>query len=805
MNFSYSRQAKNSANELSSGVTKAGGKLGAKKMVIKPFKVQPKVAENFGMETWQKLKSALTAVYSKQTTNLSKEELYRAVEDLCIQKMSAKIYELLSVELEKFIHEKVNSLLNQTADLRIFLKIVDGVWKDHLEQLNTVRNIFLYLDRSFALQNQGSGGPKLIWVLGNEIFRKRLESLPQILNKLITAELSAIDRFRQGESEDSEVFGRIAQMFITLGSYSDLLEPPFLQDSQRFYSHEGNQLISSLDSSHFLTQVDKRMVEATEMTKKYLHPRTQRPLLETIETFLLKPHLQQLVERGLQHLLMENRRSDLRRMYLLFKRVDACLLVQQGWVFYIRSQGEALISGPNAEKTFVEDVLRFQDKLWAMLKDSFYNDDGFKTSLKSSFEHFLNLKAHSAAEKIARFVDKKLRTGGISTSSSSSTSPGNNSAVAGPVDVDQCLDQVMKLFKHLQEKDLFEAFYKKHLSKRLLLGKSASYELERSMLGKLKAECGASFTSKLEGMFQDVELSRECQTAFQLHQLQLRENSTQLSTTPTQASAALSGFKANKNEPEMSVQVLTTGYWPLTSVVSEGSMDNGPAGGTTEEVLRIPSEIVELMERFNSFYVQKYQGRRLRWDHSQERCILTARFPKGKKDLEVSLYQAIVLKCFNTQDQITFEQLRSLTGIEIEALRRTLQSLACGLLGTRVLSKQPKGKDVLDSDTFFYNSEFSNKLFRIKINSIQVKETAEEVQRTHEEVFREREYQVDAAIVRIMKARKRLPHTQLIGELLQQLRFPARPQDLKRRVESLIERDYLERDAQDGATYNYLA
>jgi hypothetical protein len=49
-----------------------------------------------------------------------------------------------------------------------------------------------------------------------------------------------------------------------------------------------------------------------------------------------------------------------------------------------------------------------------------------------------------------------------------------------------------------------------------------------------------------------------------------------------------------------------------------------------------------------------------------------------------------------------------------------LQSLACGIIGTRVLTKEPKGKDVEPSDAFWFNADFTNKLFRIKINTIQV-------------------------------------------------------------------------------------
>lgn len=56
-----------------------------------------------------------------------------------------------------------------------------------------------------------------------------------------------------------------------------------------------------------------------------------------------------------------------------------------------------------------------------------------------------------------------------------------------------------------------------------------------------------------------------------------------------------------------------------------------------------------------------------------------------------------------------------------------------------------------------------------------------------------------------MKSRKSLNHNALIGELLSQLKFPARTADLKKRIESLIEREYLARDKDDSSVYIYLA
>ena len=57
--------------------------------------------------------------------------------------------------------------------------------------------------------------------------------------------------------------------------------------------------------------------------------------------------------------------------------------------------------------------------------------------------------------------------------------------------------------------------------------------------------------------------------------------------------------------------------------------------------------------------------------------------------------------------------------------------------------------------------------------------------------------QIDAAIVRVMKTRKQLSHKLLVGELLVQLKFPVRGTDLKKRIESLIDREYLARDDAD--------
>jgi cullin 4 len=184
-------------------------------------------------------------------------------------------------------------------------------------------------------------------------------------------------------------------------------------------------------------------------------------------------------------------------------------------------------------------------------------------------------------------------------------------------------------------------------------------------------------------------------------------------------------------------------------------------------------------------------------------CIVEGQFPRGVKDLQISAWQGIILLCFNSAEILSCQKLHEMTKIEMSELKRVLQSLACSKV--RVLSKSPKGKEVEQTDRFAVNQKFENKHRRVKINQIQLKESAEENSATQEKVFQDRIFSVDAAVVRTMKARKKMKHTMLISELFEQLKFPVAASDLKKRIESLINREYIARDSNDSQLYEYVA
>ena len=74
-------------------------------------------------------------------------------------------------------------------------------------------------------------------------------------------------------------------------------------------------------------------------------------------------------------------------------------------------------------------------------------------------------------------------------------------------------------------------------------------------------------------------------------------------------------------------------------------------------------------------------------------------------------------------------------------------------------------------------------------------------------VNEDRKHAIEAAIVRTMKMRKVMMHNQLVLEVINQLKslFNPDPRVIRKRIEDLIVREYLERDADDMQKFRYLA
>ncbi|CAG9759330.1 unnamed protein product [Ceutorhynchus assimilis] len=719
----------------------------AKKLVIKNLKSTPELPEDYMNQTWKKLKGAVVAIQQSKANQYSLEELYQAVENMCNHKMASLLYKKLQSLIEVHVSRNIEQFVAESMDRYLFLKKMNETWQAHCQQMIMIRSIFLYLDRTYILQNHISS----IWDMGLELFGKYILLNTLVQTRVVEGLLMLIEKERQGDQVDRSLLKSLLRMLTDLSIYNVSFEQKFIQATERLYAAEGQCLMQELEVPDYLVHVDKRLAEENERVLHYLDSATKYQLIHTVEKQLLREHVSQILQKGLDQLLTEYRLTDLGLLYDLLSRVkNGIVELCSAFNAFIKKRGKTIVINPEKDKSMVQELLDFKDDMDTVVTKCFHKHERFTNSLKEAFENFINQRTNKPAELIAKFIDSKLRAG---------------NKEATEEELERLLDKIMVLFRFIHGKDVFEAFYKKDLAKRLLVGKSASVDAEKSMLSKLKQECGGGFTSKLEGMFKDMELSKDIIQAFKL----VHTSNKKLS------------------QIDMTVSILTMGYWP-----SYQHME-----------VSLPEYMVKLQDVFKEFYLNKHSGRKLQWQPTLGHCVLKARFNSGPKELVVSLFQSLVLLLFNDCDELSLEDIKVATNIEDGELRRTLQSLACGK--ARVLLKTPKGREVQDEDHFKFNAEFVNKLFRIKINQIQMKETTEEQKATEERVFQDRQYQIDAAIVRIMKMRKSLTHNLLISELYLQLKFPVKPADLKKRIESLIDRDYMERDKENSTQYNYVA
>ena len=137
----------------------------------------------------------------------------------------------------------------------------------------------------------------------------------------------------------------------------------------------------------------------------------------------------------------------------------------------------------------------------------------------------------------------------------------------------------------------------------------------------------------------------------------------------------------------------------------------------------------------------------------------------------------------------------SLKSNEQECIERITQNI------NEALAKTPNTTTIQETDSFSINNSFSSPTRKIKIPMASLDET-----HSPKRIEEDRSFVIDSHVVRIMKSRKTMHHQNLISEtLLQMQNFKPEPKQIKKRIENLIEREYLKRSDNDHNSYEYLA
>lgn len=700
--------------------------------------------------------------------------LYTTIYNMCTQKppndYSQQLYDKYRESFQEYITKSVLPSLREKHDEYMLRELVKR-WTNHKVMVRWLSRFFHYLDRYFITRRSL---PALKDV-GLTCFRDLVYE--EIKIKVKDAVIALIDQEREGEQIDRALLKNILDIFVEIGMgqmecYEQDFEVPMLTDTAGYYSRKASNWIEEDSCPDYMLKSEECLKREKDRVANYLHSSSEQKLLDKAQHELLTVYTGQLLEKehsGCFALLRDDKVDDLSRMYRLFSKIPRGLEpVSSMFKQHVTGEGTTLVkqaedaaSNKKAEKrdvvgmhehVFVRKVIELHDKYLAYVNDCFQNHTLFHKALKEAFEVFCNkgVAGSSSAELLATFCDNILKKGG-------------SEKLSDEV-IEETLEKVVKLLAYISDKDLFAEFYRKKLARRLLFDKSANDDHERSILTKLKQQCGGQFTSKMEGMVTDLTLARENQTHFEEY----------LHNNP----AAGPGI-------DLAVTVLTTGFWP-----SYKSFD-----------LNLPAEMVKCVEVFKEFYQTKTKHRKLTWIYSLGTCNISGKFDLKQIELVVTTYQASLLLLFNASEKLSYSEIKAQLNLTDDDVMRLLHSLSCAKY--KILNKIPNTKTISPKDTFEFNAKFTDKMRRIKIPLPPI----DEKKKVIEDVDKDRRYAIDASIVRIMKSRKVLGHQQLVMECVEQLGKMFKPdfKAIKKRIEDLITRDYLERDKDNPNVYKYLA
>ncbi|KAL2891555.1 Cullin 1 [Ceratocystis lukuohia] len=766
-------------------------------MAALPYSMPTQPNKNDIESTWKFLEVGIDRVMNDLERGMNMQiyvGVYSAIHNFCTaQKATSSVSfssggsvhrgaHLLGEEIYNKLNQYLISHLEELTEKskaysdEALLALYNKEWNRYTTAAKYIHHLFRYLNRHWVKREMDEGRKKVFDIYTLHLVRWRTVLFDKLNGQVMQAVLKLVQSQRCGETIEYTQIKQIVDSFVALGlddtdtSKSTLdvyryhFERPFIAATTQFYQAESKKFIAENSVVEYMVKAEARLEEEEERVKTYLHQDLGPPLRKACNDALILEH-STLLREEFQVLLDNDCEEDMARMFNLLSRIpDGLEPLRLRFETHVRKAGLLAVQKVASDseklepKVYIDSLLDIHTRYQGLVKRSFNDEPEFTRALDNACREFVNRNvvckagSNKSPELLAKYTDVLLRKGSNSVSES---------------ELETALNQIMTVFKYIEDKDVFQKFYSRMLARRLVHSNSASDDAETSMISKLKEACGFEYTNKLQRMFQDIQLSKDLNASFRNH----------LADTET------------KTVTDSTFSILGTGFWPLTP----------PSTNFTP-----PVEVSADCERFYRFYKGNHEGRKLTWLWNLCKGEIKANYCKNAKipyTFQVSLYQMAVLLLFNETPTYTWEDMISATQLQTEVLEGALAVILKG----KVLLMSPSDDKPGPGKTFKLNTDFKSKKIRIKLDVGGVKEAKQEEVETNKTIEEDRKILIQSAMVRIMKARKTMKHAQLVSETINQIksRFTPKVADIKKCIEILMDKEYIER--LDDDIIGYLA
>ncbi|KAF6213472.1 hypothetical protein GE061_011192, partial [Apolygus lucorum] len=686
------------------------------------------------------------------------------VYSLCVaypEPLADKLYH----ETRQFLDNHVKSLLDKVviSGEPNLLRNYYQAWTEYSQGINYLHRLYSYLNQQHIKKQKLSEAEIIygnvapddeeqmeIGELGLEIWKRNMiEPLQASLVKLLLEGIHQ-DRVGDAQSSSSEIIKGVIHSFVGVQEYKK-------KDKLELYRTRSQQVSTRMQCFSIHGKGYPAANEESMRIHHFLHCSSYNAVRAKCEEEMVAGHLG-FLHSECESMVVEERRNDLKNMYPLLHAVHSGLLVLVNHVMaHIKQQGLNAVTGlfgENMHVQFVESMLDVHKKYKQLIQDVFQSDQAFMGALDKACSSVINYKINPkqpcrSPELLAKYCDTLLKKSSKGLSES---------------EIDDRLSNSITIFKYIDDKDVFQKFYSRMLARRLIHQQSQSMDAEEAMINRLKQACGYEFTNKLHRMFTDISVSNDLNNKF-------------------------SAFLKNDNIDlgiNFSIYVLQAGAWPLGQV------------NLTSFVL--PQELVKSVQMFENFYHSHFSGRKLTWLHHLCQGELKLGYLKKPYIVTMQVFQMAILLLFESTESLVCSEIQNTLQLNTDQFNKYTTSLVdCKLL----LSST----ETITNDTILsLNMEYSNKRTRLRITTAMQKESPQELEQTVTAVDEDRKLYLQAAIVRIMKSRKILRHNSLIQEVLSQSKaFAPAISMIKKCIEALIDKQYIERTPNSSDEYSYVA
>jgi len=689
-------------------------------------------------------------------------------------------------ETKKFLENHVSQELSKVrkAGEKNLLTGYHDSWEQFSRGIDYLHKLYLYLNTQHikkqklsdaeltygSLSVEATEQMKEIGELGLHIWKTQM--IEPLEKDLVGQLLEGIKYDRRKEAtggshfqSDSTIYGVIQSLVSVevykkkgnLDLYEEIFEKPFLLATGEFYREEAAKLLGGGSISQYMEKVITKIEAEDVRSRKFLYPSSYQKVTGECEQRMVGDHLTYL-HGECKPMVAGERRTDLANLYRLLKPISGAQSVLleevQGHIRKAGMESIADVKGETMHTDFVENMLTVHKKYRDLIQEVFQGDQAFVGALDKACTAVINHREPKVASKspelLARYCDSLLK---------------KSSKGISETEIDDKLSSSITIFKYLDDKDVFQKFYSRSLGKRLIHMQSHNMDMEEAMINRLKTACGYEFTSKFHRMYTDILTAEDLNNKF----------GTFLNNSNT--AVGISYF----------IRVLQQGAWPLSN------------SGLTP--IAVPIQLEKTVQMFEAFYSKQFSGRKLTWLHHLSNGDVKLGYTSKNYIINMTTTQMAVLLLFDKSDSLSYSELQETTKLPDDQFPRYVQSL----LDAKLLQIDT---DTLGSTSIIsLNLKYQNKRTKFRIAGTVQKETPQEIEATHHAVEEDRKMYLQAAIVRIMKSRKLLKHNALIQEVLSQskARFAPSISIIKKCIEMLIDKQYIERTQNSTDEYSYVA